>query len=187
MKNKRIDSHQHFWQYDSAKHIWMNEQMGVLKIDYLPSDLELLLKNCDLDGCVAVQANQAEVENEFLLDLANQYDFIKGIVGWVDLQANDVVERLSFYKQFAKVKGFRHVIHDEPDIDFMHRAAFMSGLYQLKSFNYTYDLLIFPKHIPNTIELLKVFSNQPFVIDHIAKPNIKNGEIDTWKKQLRYG
>lgn len=185
MNSIRIDAHQHFWNYDPAKHIWMNEQMGVLKTDYLPSDLEPLLKNCGLDGCVAVQANQAEVENEFLLDLANQYDFIKGIVGWVDLQAYDVVERLSYYQQFSKIKGFRHVIHDEPDIDFMHRAAFMSGLLQLKSFNYTYDLLIFPKHLPNTIELLKVFNQQLFVIDHIAKPNIKNGEIDTWKKHLK--
>lgn len=185
MNSIRIDAHQHFWNYDPAKHIWMNEQMGVLKTDYLPSDLEPLLKNCGLDGCVAVQANQAEVENEFLLDLANQFDFIKGIVGWVDLQAYDVVERLSYYQQFSKIKGFRHVIHDEPDIDFMHRAAFMSGLLQLKSFNYTYDLLIFPKHLPNTIELLKVFNQQLFVIDHIAKPNIKNGEIDTWKKHLK--
>lgn len=185
MNSIRIDAHQHFWNYDPAKHIWMNEQMGALKTDYLPSDLEPLLKNCGLDGCVAVQANQAEVENEFLLDLANQFDFIKGIVGWVDLQPYDVVERLSYYQQFPKIKGFRHVIHDEPDIDFMHRAAFMSGLLQLKSFNYTYDLLIFPKHLPNTIELLKVFNQQLFVIDHIAKPNIKNGEIDTWKKHLK--
>jgi len=184
MNTMRIDSHQHFWKYDPLKHGWMNDKMGILKENYLPSDLEPHLKNCDLDGCLAIQASQTEDENAFLLDLANQHDFIYGVIGWVDFQAKEVGEKLSYYKEFTKLKGFRHVIHDEPDIDFMHRKAFLSGLLQLNSFNYTYDLLIFPKHIPNTIELVKLIPNQLFVIDHIAKPNIKKGEIDTWKKQL---
>jgi L-fuconolactonase len=185
MKTNRIDSHQHFWHYDPAKHIWMDDRMKSIKRDFLPADLLPQLQKCGLDGCVAVQANQSEVENDFLLKLANENEFIKGIVGWVDLQADNITDRLSFYKQFTKIKGFRHVIHDEPDIDFMHRAGFMSGILQLKSFNYTYDLLIFPKHLPNTIELLKVFPNQAFVIDHIAKPNIKTGEIDSWMLQMK--
>jgi L-fuconolactonase len=185
MKIPRIDSHQHFWHYDSAKHVWMNDEMTVLKIDYLPTDLVPLLKNCDLDGCVAVQAIQEEVENNFLLTLSNQYDFIKGIVGWVDLRASTVSERLEYYQQFPKIKGFRHVIHDEPQLDFMLQPEFMKGVSLLKNYGYTYDILIFAEHLPNTFTFLKNLPDQPFVIDHIAKPKIKNGEIDSWEKQLK--
>lgn len=184
MKTSRIDSHQHFWHYDPAKHVWMNDEMKVLKTDYLPTDLEPLLKNCELDGCVAVQANQSEVENDFLLSLVNQYDFIKGIVGWVDLRAENVSERLEYYQQFPTIKGFRHVIHDEPELDFMLQPKFMKGVSVLKNYGYTYDILIFAEHLPNTLTFVKNLPDQPFVIDHIAKPNIKNSEIDTWKKQL---
>jgi L-fuconolactonase len=185
MKPLRIDSHQHFWNYDPIKHIWMNDDMGVLKTNYSPTDLEPLLKNCDLDGCVAVQANQAEIENEFLLDLAKKNDFIKGIVGWVDLRAENVEERLQYYQKFPKIKGFRHVIHDESELDFILRPAFMRGVSKLNQFNYTYDILIFSEHLPNTLELVKTFPDQSFVIDHIAKPSIKNGEIDHWRKNLQ--
>ena len=149
MAQQFIDAHQHFWHYDPAKHIWMNADMGVIKKDFLPTDLAPFLKNCALNGCVAVQANQAEVENDFLLSLADKHDIIKGIVGWIDLQAGNVEERLDYYTQFPKIKGFRHVIHDEADIDFMLRAAFLRGISFLKKYNYTYDILIFPEHLPN--------------------------------------
>jgi L-fuconolactonase len=185
MKNNRIDSHQHFWNYDPVKHVWMDDRMKIIKQDFLPTDLLPHLQNCNLDGCVAVQANQAEVENDFLIKLSNQYDFIKGIVGWVDLRAENLSERLEYYQQFPKIKGFRHVIHDEPELDFMVQPAFLKGVSQLKSFGYTYDILIFAAHLPNTLEFIKAIPDQPFVIDHIAKPNIKSGEIDVWKKQLK--
>jgi L-fuconolactonase len=184
MKTSHIDSHQHFWHYDPAKHVWMNGDMTILKTDYLPTDLKPLLKKCDLDGCVAIQANQAEVENDFLLSLANQYGFIKGIVGWVDLRAENVSERLEYYQQFPSIKGFRHVIHDEPELDFMLQPTFMKGVSTLKNYGYTYDILIFAAHLPNTLTFVKNLPNQAFVIDHIAKPDIKIGKIDTWKKQL---
>jgi L-fuconolactonase len=185
MNPQLIDAHQHFWHYDPAKHIWMTPEMGVLKTDFLPTDLKPLLDNCGLTGCVAVQANQAEVENEFLLSLAQQHDFIKGIVGWVDLQAENVESRLDFYTQFPTIKGFRHVIHDEPDHDFMLRAAFLRGISFLKKYDYTYDILIFPEHLPNTLKLVQAFPDQPFVIDHIAKPSIKTGSIKRWQQQLK--
>jgi L-fuconolactonase len=181
----RIDAHQHFWHYDPAKHIWMNEHMSFLKTDYLPSDLAPILTNCDLDGCIAVQANQAEVENEFLLGLSDQYDIIKGIVGWVDLRADNLEERLTHYQSFKKIKGFRHVIHDEPALDFMLQPSFINGVSKLKAFNYTYDILIFAAHLPNTLEFIKALPDQAFVIDHIAKPTIKTGDIDAWAKQLK--
>ena len=185
MKPLFIDAHQHFWQYDPTKHVWMSEEMGVLKSDFLPADLALHLKNCSLDGCVAVQANQAEEENTFLLSLVEKYDFIKGIVGWVDLQSEKVEARLEYYQKFPLLKGFRHVVHDEADINFMLRPAFFKGISLLKKYGYTYDILIFQKHLPNTLELVAAFPNQPFVIDHIAKPSIKTGEnTEGWRKNL---
>lgn len=180
----RIDSHQHFWNYHPAKHVWMNDDMALLKKDFYPHDLEPLLKNCNLNGCVAVQANQAEEENEFLLKLADESSIIKGIVGWVDLQAEKIAERLSYYKNFEKIKGFRHVIHDEPDIDFMLRPAFIRGINAMLPFNYTYDILIFYHHLVNTAKFVQQFPDQTFVIDHIAKPDIKNKQFQEWKKQL---
>lgn len=185
MNSNFIDTHQHFWQYDPTKHVWMREEMGVLKTDFLPSNLAPLLHDCGLSGCVAVQANQAEAENEFLLALSQQYDFIKGIVGWVDLQAENVEERLAYYQQFEKIKGFRHVIHDEEDRNFMLRTAFLRGISFLKKYGYTYDILIFPEHLPNTLKLVQTFDNQLFVIDHIANPSIKTGDIDTWRTALK--
>ena len=186
MAQQFIDAHQHFWHYDPAKHIWMNADMGVIKKDFLPTDLAPLLKNCALNGCVAVQANQAEIENDFLLSLADKHDIIKGIVGWVDLQGGNVEERLDYYTQFPKIKGFRHVIHDEADIDFMLRAAFLRGISYLKKYNYTYDILIFPEHLPNTLKLVQTFPNQSFVIDHIAKPSIKTAQNkEGWQKALK--
>ncbi len=181
----RIDAHQHFWNYDPAKHSWMNDEMGILKTDFYPTDLKPLLKNCKIDGCVAVQANQAEVENDFLLDLAAQNDFIKGIVGWVDLRAENVSDRLEYYTQFSEIKGFRHVLHDEPDLDFMLRMPFLNGIAQLNQFGYTYDLLIFPEHLSNATRLVDIFPNQPFVIDHIAKPAIRKEEIKNWQNDLK--
>ncbi|TAG70841.1 MAG: amidohydrolase, partial [Runella slithyformis] len=175
MKIARIDAHQHFWHYDPAKHVWMTEQMSVLKTNYLPTNLEQLLQRCDLDGCIAVQANQAEEENEFLLELAAKNHFIKGIVGWVDLRAKNAEERLEYYQQFPKMKGFRHIIQDEADLDFMLQPAFLRGISKLNSFGYTYDILIFAAHLPNTLQFIKNFPDQPFVIDHMAKPNIKMG------------
>ena len=181
---ERIDSHQHFWNYHPSRQVWINDDMPGLKKDFSPQDLEIELKKCNLNGCVAVQANQAEEENNYLLHLAANYSFIKGIVGWVDLQSNAIDERLAYYKQYEKIKGFRHVIHDEPDIDFMLRPAFMNGIKELKKFGFTYDLLIYSHHLPNTIKLIKKNQEQLFVIDHLAKPAIKNNEFAYWKQQL---
>lgn len=181
---ERIDSHQHFWNYDPSKHVWMNDSMAVLKKDFSLEDLESLLKSCNLNGCIAVQATESEEENEFLLKLSNQSSIIKGIVGWTDLQSGDLAKRLSYYKSFKKIKGFRHVIQDEPDIDFMLRHAFLNGIKTLKSFDYTYDILVFPQHLKNTYKLVKQIPEQRFVIDHIAKPDIRNNKIEEWKKDL---
>jgi L-fuconolactonase len=185
MTNHRIDAHQHFWHYDPAKHVWMNEQMGVLKHDFLPKDLAPLLKNADIDGCVAVQASQHEDENTFLLQLAADNPFIKGIVGWIDLCADNVAERLEYYQQFPTIKGFRHVLHDEPMRDYMLQPAFLKGVERLKEANYTYDILIFTDQMQHTLDFAKALPDQKFVIDHIAKPQIKAQTMGNWEKDIK--
>jgi L-fuconolactonase len=186
MVNLKIDSHQHFWNYDPKVHIWMDDRMGVIKKDFLPADLKTELDKANLDGCVAVQASQTEEENHFLINLAARNDFIKGIVGWVDLKADNLEERLNYYKKFEIIKGFRHVIHDEPDVDFMLDSRFMGGVKLLKEYNYTYDLLIYPIHLENTMKFVNALPDQKFVIDHIAKPTIQTGaNKEFWKEQLQ--
>ncbi|MGC4104260.1 amidohydrolase family protein [Ferruginibacter sp.] len=180
----RIDSHQHFWHYEPVQHAWIDEAMSVIRKDFLPADLQPILQQNNIDGCIAVQADQAEAETDFLLQLQNENDFIKGIVGWVDLRSGNIKERLEHYKQFSAVKGFRHVLQGEAP-EFMLQPAFLNGIAALKDFGFTYDILIFPHHLPAAIELVQQFPDQPFVIDHIAKPYIKAGLIDEWKKDMQ--
>ena len=177
----KVDAHQHFWNYDPVEYDWIDESMAVLKRDYLPSQLGPLLKGNAFDGCVAVQARQTEGETEFLLQLAAQNHFIKGVVGWVDLCDPNVVERLTHYYQFSKFCGVRHIIQAESDDHFMLRDDFQRGISALGKFNLAYDILIFPKHLEPAFELAKKFSDQRFIIDHMAKPNIKDGKIKDWQ------
>ncbi|MFB9107822.1 amidohydrolase family protein [Flavobacterium gyeonganense] len=179
----RIDSHQHFWIFDPVRDSWIYDSMKKIQRNFLPEDLLPLLSENQFSGCVAVQASQSEEETIFLLDLASKNDFIKGVVGWVDLRAENISERLSHFSQFEKLKGFRHVVQGEPD-DFMFGKEFRNGIVALKEFDFTYDILIFHRQLPAAIDLVKTFPKQAFVIDHIAKPDIKSGEIASWKKGI---
>jgi len=181
--SKRIDSHQHFWKFDPVRDSWIDETMQNIQRDFLPEDLQPILKENQFEGCVAVQASQSEEETHFLLDLASKNDFIKGVVGWIDLRNENIEERLQFFSNQKKLKGFRHVVQGEPD-DFMFGKAFRKGIQALKPFDYTYDILIFERQLSAAISLVKDFPNQRFVIDHIAKPDIKSGSIDSWKKGI---
>ncbi|MDQ6530416.1 amidohydrolase family protein [Flavobacterium sp. LHD-85] len=181
--SKRIDSHQHFWKFDPVRDSWIDETMQNIQRDFLPEDLQPLLKENQFEGCVAVQASQSEEETHFLLDLASKNDFMKGVVGWIDLRNENIGERLQFFSDQKKLKGFRHVVQGEAD-DFMFGKEFRRGISALKSFNYTYDILIFERQLPAALSLVKDFPNQKFVIDHIAKPDIKSGNIDSWKKGI---
>lgn len=180
----RIDSHQHFWHYDPVSYSWIDDEMQVIKRDFLPTDLHPVLAANQVDGCVAVQADQTEEETQFLLKLAEQNDFIKGVVGWVDLRAANIEERLPYFAGFPKLKGFRHVLQGEAQDDFMLREDFLRGIAALEKHSFTYDILIHPKHLPYALELASRFPNQPFVIDHIAKPFIKAGIIEPWAEQI---
>lgn len=179
----KIDAHQHFWKFDPVRDAWIDESMQVIQRDFLPKDLKLILKQNNIDGCVAVQADQSETETEFLLDCATKNSFIKGVVGWIDLRAKNVESRLQHYSENPLFKGVRHIVQAEAD-DFMLGKYFQEGVSKLAQFNLTYDILIFPTQIEAAVNLVKKFPNQKFVIDHIAKPYIKAGKIDFWKAQI---
>lgn len=175
-----IDSHQHFWNYEPVKHSWIDDDMSVIRRDFTPSDLKKVYTENGVDGCVAVQADQTLAETDFLIDLVTKTDFIKGVVGWVDLRAENIDEVLKYYSQFKKVKGFRHVVQGEPDHNFLLRPNFLRGISALEKYNYVYDILIFPHQLGATLEFVKQFPNQKFVIDHIAKPYINDGFYEGW-------
>ena len=180
----KLDSHQHFWKYSPQQHNWIDDSMVSLKRDFLPNDLEPHLIENKIEACVVVQADQSEQETECLLELATQYEFIKGVVGWVDLRAKNVEERLQFYSQNQYFKGVRHIVQSEKQ-DFLLDPAFQNGIGKLGNLNLTYDLLIYSHQIEAAIKLVSQFPNQKFVLDHLAKPNIKNGKIDPWKNQIQ--
>lgn len=181
-----IDAHQHFWQYNAARDGWIGDDMQVLQQHFLPHHLQPLLQQAGVQGCVAVQADQSERETHFLLQLAAENDFIKGVVGWVDLQAPNVEARLAYFAQFATLKGFRHIVQAEPDDAFMLQPEFRHGISFLQQFGFTYDILIYPRHLKYAAELAALFPYQKFMVDHLAKPNIKNGAIEGWKRDLKH-
>ncbi|MEY4387652.1 MAG: hypothetical protein RLY20_2935 [Verrucomicrobiota bacterium] len=180
----RIDSHQHFWKYNPAHQVWMTDEMAVLRRDYLPEELSPLLKAVKFDSCIAVQARQMVEETEWLLELSDQHDFIKGVVGWMDLRSPKLREQLETYAKHPKLVGVRHVVHDEPDDNFMLLPEFRRGIAQLRDFGLTYDLLLFPKHLPVAVKLVAEFPEQPFVLDHIAKPRIGEKLFSPWQGDL---
>jgi L-fuconolactonase len=180
----KIDSHQHFWRYNRADYGWISEEMKVLKQDYLPEELQLELASVGFDGSIAVQARQSLEETAWLLELASQNSYIKGVIGWVDLCASGVRSQLESFSKSPKLVGVRHVIHDEPDDNFMLRSDFLRGIACLRSFGLVYDILVFPRHLPNTLQLIQRFPEQTFVIDHIAKPLIRNEVMEPWKEDI---
>ncbi|MBV7531242.1 amidohydrolase [Chitinophaga sp. sic0106] len=180
-----IDAHQHFWKYDPVKDAWIDDTMEVIRKDFFPEQLLPMLQAHHFHGCVAVQADQSEKETAFLLDLANKHDFIKGVVGWVDLCSPDIEARLAHYAQFPRLKGFRHIVQGEPDPMFLLRDDFCRGILALAQYDFTYDILVYPKQLPAVVEFVKKFPNQRLVIDHLAKPDFKSGDIETWAAQMR--
>jgi L-fuconolactonase len=179
----KIDSHQHFWKYDPTRHAWIEESMSKIRRDFLPEDLWPELQAQGISGCVAVQADETENETRFLLDLANRFDWIKKVVGWVDLKSADIESQLERYQGEPKLAGFRAILQSlEPEA--MEDKAFLNGIRYLERLGFTYDVLIFPKHLEKAYELCRKFPNQPFVLDHLAKPDIKAGEFAHWSKWM---
>ena len=181
----RIDAHQHFWRYRPETHAWITETMPQLKRDFLPADLQPVLAAAGYDGSVAVQAQQSGAETEWLLQLAEQHAFIRGVVGWVDLCAPDVTDVLRRLAAHPRLRGVRHVVQDEPDERFMLRPEFIRSIATLAQFRLTYDILIYARQLPAAVELVQRFPQQRFVLDHIGKPEIRDRHISVWRDGMR--
>lgn len=181
----RIDSHHHFWKYSAKEYGWMSAEMSVIKRDFLPEHLAAEIKAARIDGVVSVQARQTIEETRFLLDFAGKNAFIKAVVGWVPLTAKDAARQMESLYGNPKLKGFRHVVHDEPDDNFILRPDFNEGIQALHGWGFTYDILIFEKHLPQSIRCVDRHPQQVFIVDHIAKPVIKKNSFDTWAKNMR--
>lgn len=178
-----IDAHVHFWKYNSLRHQWITEEMSVLRNNFLPDNLQPLLKSSAINGCVAVQADQSEEETEFLISLSRHHNYIKGVVGWVDISSARLSERLEYFSNFQQLKGFRNIVQAEPD-DFLFRKEFIKGISKLSNYNFTYDILIYARQLPMAEAFVENFPNQKFVIDHLAKPEIRSNHFLDWKKNI---
>jgi L-fuconolactonase len=183
-----IDSHQHFWSYSATEYPWIGAGMERLAQDYLPGDLETPAAAAGIGGTVAVQARQTLEETRWLLGLAARHPLIRGVVGWVDLRSPDVGDQLAECAAQETFVGVRHVVQDEPDPRFLLGAEFFRGLRQLHPLGLTFDLLLYPQQLPAAVELVASLPEQPFVLDHLAKPRIttwtKPGDIDVWRRDI---
>lgn len=180
----RIDAHQHFWNYSAAEYPWIGAGMERLARDYSPADLAAVAKPLGVAGSVAVQARQSLEESRWLLRLADEHPFIRGVVGWVDLRSARVAEEIALLAQHEKFVGVRHVVQDEPDQRFLLGEPFVRGLRHLHPFGLVYDLLIYPPQLPAAVELAGLLPEQTFILDHLAKPRIKTGEIAEWRRDV---
>lgn len=180
----KIDAHQHFWKYDSENYAWINQSMSKIQRDFLPNDLKPILEKNLIDGCVLVQVNQTEEETIYFNDLAEQHEFIKGVVGWTDLLSSNLNSRLENYSKLPKIKGFRHIVQAEP-VGFMQNPSFISGVQLLAKYNFTYDILIYPSQLKDAKHLVKNCPDNKFVIDHLAKPYIKEQKISQWGNYMQ--
>ena len=182
---ERVDAHHHLWRYAKEEYAWIADDMGVLARDFLPEDLRRELLVSGIHGSVAVQARQTLAETYWLLRFADEFDFIRGVVGWAPIASPEfpaIIERL---QDSEKLKGLRHVIQDEPDGDFMHRPDFNAGVALLKQYGLVYDILIFERHLPAAISFVDHHPAQVFVLDHIAKPRIRDHEVEPWRSNIR--
>ncbi|SMO85315.1 amidohydrolase family protein [Fodinibius sediminis] len=181
----RIDSHQHFWEYDPVRDDWITDEMAILQQNFMPEDLQTELNRVGMQGCIAVQADQSEAETRFLLSLAEQHDIVRGVVGWLDIRSAEFRERLDHYASNSTLKGLRHLVQDEENNDFLLQPDFLKGIEILGSYDMTYDILIFAHQLPAAVSFAGRFPDQTFVLDHLAKPLIKAQRIDDWEAGIR--
>lgn len=183
----KIDAHQHFWDYaaNGADYVWMSDAEHMLRRDFLPLDLAPLLAAAGYRGTVAVQARELRVETDWLLALAREHDFIRGVVGWLDLTSADAPAQLDAYADQPKLRGLRMLIHDQPDPDFADSPDHLRGVGLLAERSLVYDLLLRTMHLPAATRLVDALPDQHFVIDHIAKPKLDGSDWDAWSKGMR--
>ncbi len=180
-----IDSHHHFWRYNPQDYGWIDESMSVLRRDFLPEDLLGAIAACGVDGVISVQARQSIEETRWLLEFAAQHKFIRGVVGWAPLAATDALAQLQSMAHHPKLRGVRHVVQDEPDDQFILRDDFNRGVSLLKDLGLRYDILVFERQLAAAARFVDKHPSQIFILDHIAKPKIKAGELEPWRKNLK--
>jgi L-fuconolactonase len=180
-----VDAHQHFWKYDPVRDSWINDDMSILKKDFLPEELNEVYKKNKVDGCIAVQADQSSAETMFLLEQAEKHPFIKGVVGWIDPSSRNFREELNTYNSYSLLRGFRNVIQGEDDSRYFNNKLFQEGFSLLQKTRFTYDLLIYHDQLPAAIRFSERYPDQKFILDHCGKPDIKNGSIKNWKRDIR--
>jgi L-fuconolactonase len=181
----RIDAHQHFWVYNASEYGWIDESMAILRRDFLPGDLKPELEKAGFRGCVSVQARQSLQETNWLLQLAEEWPFILGVVGWVDLRSPQIHYELQTLKKNSMLVGVRHIVQSEPDDNFLLRPEFLRGVSMLEEFDLAYDILIYEKHLPVAAEFVRRFPRQRFVLDHLAKPGIRDNIVRPWEEEIR--
>ncbi len=180
----KIDAHHHFWKYDPAEYDWISPEMETIRRDFLPADLFEEIKAVGIEGVVSVQARQCVEETRWLLEMAEVNDFIRGVVGWLPLISNSVQADLEKFAANQKLKAVRHVLQGEPDDDYMLRDDFNRGISALKNHGLVYDVLIYERQLLQAIKLVDRHPDQIFVLDHVAKPRIKNGVLQPWKRNI---
>jgi L-fuconolactonase len=181
----QIDSHHHFWRYNPEEYSWIDDSMALLRRDFLPEDLHPEIQRSSIDGVISVQARQTLEETRWLLDLAASHSFIKGVVGWVPLTDQNLPQVLHLLADNSKLKSVRHVLQGEPDDRYMLRSDFNRGIRWLKEFQLAYDILVFERHLPYVLEFVRQHPQQLFVLDHVAKPRIRDSILSPWRENLR--
>ncbi len=180
-----IDTHHHFWNYNAVEFDWIDNDMCNLRHNFLPKDLKTTIKEANVSGVISVQARQTEDETKWLLSMAEQNDFIKGVIGWLPLSDDSFCEKLDQYSANRWLKGLRHVVQAEKDPEFILGKDFNKGISLLNKYNLIYEILIFEHQLPNSIRFIDQHPNQYFVLDHIAKPKIKQNEIEHWATNIK--
>lgn len=181
----KIDVHHHFWKYDPVEYDWITDDMKVIRRSFLPADLDTEIKRSGIDGVISVQARQTVGETKWLLDLAQQHEFIRGVVGWVPLTDPKVHTVLDQFTGNKRLKAVRHVIQGEPDEHYILRDDFNAGIRVLQHYGLAYDVLVFERHLPQTIQFVDRHPNQVFIVDHLAKPRVRDGAISPWRENIR--
>jgi L-fuconolactonase len=181
---EKIDAHHHVWRYSPAEYGWIDDRMRALRRDFLPADLEKELHAAGIAGAVTVQARQNVEETEWLLSLAGTSPFLRGVVGWAPIASEQLPADLDRLCSHKKLKGLRHAIQDEPDANYINRPDFNRGISALKGSGLVYDILIFDKHMSAAVAFVDRHPNQIFVLDHMAKPRIREGVIEPWRNHL---
>src|SRR5262249_46256126 len=167
-----IDAHQHYWRYDAEEYGWIDDGMAVLQRDFLPPDALREMVRTGVTASIAVQARHTLDETRFLLDLADRHPFIIGVVGWIDLEGGDVPAQLAELGGRRALVGLRHIVQAEPD-GFLARPAFLSSIAGLERTGLVYDILVYARQIRQAVGFARAFPRQPFVLDHLGKPDIK--------------